>query len=188
MLLSQPPPRREETLPDGRHGHFQKRADVFLRVLAHVEERRRDALAFGERPDGGEHLRAQLARLGGVVRAGFGRGDSRAGFERQEREALAPRHAVALCEHDAAEPAGERRWLAQLAELLPRRDEGLLRRVFGEVRVAEHGVGAAVGHVLKSRHQFAERLAPLGVCGVRGGDAVDQCAGVPQVGICCLYR
>jgi hypothetical protein len=35
--------------------------------------------------------------------------------------------------------------------------KGVLRCVLGEMKVAQHGVGASVSHVLKARHELDKR-------------------------------
>ena len=56
----------------------------------------------------------------------------------------------------AAKPSREGCRVSQLSQRLVGLQEGVLRRVLGQVEVAENGVGVAHGHILESAHDFVE--------------------------------
>src|SRR5215211_4331903 len=82
-----------------------------------------------------------------------------AGLERNNLQALAARQTIALRQHDPFEPAGKRRWLAKLRQLLPRNDERFLRSVLCKISVAQHRECTGEGHVLKADHELAKGFA-----------------------------
>ncbi len=122
---------------------------------------------LGQLLDGGQHARLALVLLVGQGGLGPIRGQLGDHVQRDRLDAPAAREAAALREDDALEPAGEGLGLAQLVEVAPGRQERLLGRVLGQVKVAQHGIGIGVGEILEAAHDLAERLALLGAGGAR---------------------
>ena len=59
------------------------------------------------------------------------------------------------------EPGGESAHIIQLRDALVCCEESLLRRVFGELRIAKAAVGDAVDHALEIAHQMIKGGVPL---------------------------
>ena len=81
---------------------------------------------------------------------------------RQSLEALVARQAAAFGQQQAAQPTRKSIRVPQLAELLPSRDERLLRGIFGQVDIMQSGICAAERQVLKSLDQFTEGFVSRG--------------------------
>ncbi len=110
-------------------------------------------------------------------------------------EALAARQAVALCQHYALEPAGERLRPAQLVEVAPGREERLLRGVLRQMKVAQHGVRARERQVLEPAHDLSKGVALLRACRPRGGsrgyqqpDVVQRWRSIPVLAQCFINK
>jgi hypothetical protein len=46
----------------------------------------------------------------------------------------------------------------ELIEFLPRRDKSFLSDVFGQIRITQHCIRAAEGHILKTDYELGERF------------------------------
>src|SRR5205085_8049836 len=108
-----------------------------------------------------QQLHFQLTRLRVHMRPRVGGWNVQSSIQWYERQPLAPRQAVAFGENYPPEPARKGTGFAELSEFPPSCDECLLRGVFGEVEVTQHGIRAGKGHVLVARNQLAEPLVSL---------------------------
>ncbi len=68
----------------------------------------------------------------------------------------------ALAKHDPAEPRREGPRLTEVGQLAVGREEGLLGSILSQVKIAEYSISTAVGHVLKTLHNLAERFESSG--------------------------
>jgi hypothetical protein len=135
----------------------QKRRDVLLGTLVHVEEGDDLAQGRGQAGDGvldGSHA---LPALQPLVGPDLGRGHCLGPVEGHDDGALLPQHPMRLVADDAPEPAGEGRGLRQGGEREPGGDEGFLDDVFGLLEIADQSQGRAERHLLKAPGHSLER-------------------------------
>jgi hypothetical protein len=168
-----------EALLHGRERQLEEAGDALLGLAAEIVEGDRQALGLGKRLDRAAQPGARLARREG--RAGVGIGRRGLSVRRAGREGAPPGLAIAVLRHDAAQPAGERGRLAELAQMQEGVDEGVLGGVAGALGIAEAGPGGGDGEVLETSHQGAEG-APIAALG-----ALDQRGGLGFSGSRCLH-
>ena len=108
-----------------------------------------------ERPDRFEDFGFCLLHLGPFRGRRATGGDGRHNVERSRRRSSGSEQPIAVLEHDAAKPPGERRGLAQTRQAAIRLYERLLRRVLRQVKVAQDRIRIAKGHVLESPDDLA---------------------------------
>ncbi len=139
---------------DGGHGQPKGLGDVAHRAAPGAPQEHDEALRLGQPLDGAAEAGPAVPGLGHSRR--IGARDLRLLEARLAEAARPPPDPVRLRHDDAAEPGGERRRVAQLADGPPGRDEGLLGGVLGEVRVPEHAVRDRHRHPAEADHDLAE--------------------------------
>ncbi len=131
-------------------------SDLLDAVAVNVEEGRGKAVRLGQGPDGRKNGIAHLGLLQLLRwRGHVGRRRLRRA-QRHRARFLAPQkvHTAVAC--DLIEPAGELIGVAQLLELPPGADEGLLSHILGVVEITQQRVGRPVDGILEPLDQLAE--------------------------------
>ena len=152
----------------GADRHAEHRGDLVVRMLAGRGEQQRVSQLRCERRDLLAHAHATrsvatVARSGSGVgyrparRAGSSAPRARLDCVRFRQSSCVPALVEGLAPGDGQEPRAERRVAAEAAQLPPRDDEGLLRRVFGVFPRSERRQRRPENDALMHRDQIAER-------------------------------